>query len=146
MNKLIPLVAALALTAAPVAFAQTTAPAPAPAQKPPAMEPVKPAPSVRPSEALPSARTADLTLTDQQAKQWVDKKVYSSDGKNIGEVAAFQRDSTGKVSEMHADIGGFLGIGETRVRLTPAQFKLEGDRVVLNMTSEQAKALPKIAK
>jgi hypothetical protein len=50
------------------------------------------------------------------------------------------------VTEMHADIGGFLGLGETRVRLMPAQFKLMTDRVVLSVTADQAKSLPKIVK
>ena len=87
-----------------------------------------------------------LTLTEEQALGWVNKNVYSSDGKNLGEVAAFARDGSGKVTEMHADVGGFLGIGETRVRLMPSQFTLGTDRVVLSLTSEQAKTLPKVVK
>ncbi len=47
---------------------------------------------------------------------------------------------------MHADIGGFLGIGETRVRVLPAQFSIGTDRIVLGMTAEQAKTLPHIPK
>jgi hypothetical protein len=89
---------------------------------------------------------ASMTLTAQEEKAWIDKPVYSSDGKKIGEVAAFARGTNNAVSEMHADIGGFLGLGETRVRLMPAQFKLQGDRVVLDVTAAQAKDLPKVAK
>jgi hypothetical protein len=85
-------------------------------------------------------------LTDAQANAWINKTVYSSDAKNVGEVSTVQRDASGKVTELHADIGGFLGLGETRVRIMPAQFKLEGDRIILNMTAEQVRALPKIAK
>ena len=51
-----------------------------------------------------------------------------------------------KVGEMQADIGGFLGIGETRVRVMPAQFSVVGDHIVLSMTADQAKSLPKMAK
>ena len=43
-------------------------------------------------------------------------------------------------------VGGFLGIGESRVRLMPNQFRLVDDRVIVNMTAEQAKSLPKIVK
>lgn len=88
----------------------------------------------------------NLVLSDEQAKNWVNKSVYSSDNKNLGTVAAFDRDPAGKVKEMHADIGGFLGIGETRVRLMPNQFQVDGDRIIVSMTSDQAKSLPKIAK
>ena len=97
-----------------------------------------------PAAAVQAA--APLKLTADQAKAWVDKKVYSSDDKNIGEVAAFARGTDNTVTEMHIDIGGFLGIGETRVRLMPAQFSLQGERVVLNVTAEQAKGLPKVQK
>jgi hypothetical protein len=87
-----------------------------------------------------------VTMTEDQAKEWVDKAVYSSDGKEIGEVYEFKRSADNKVTELHADIGGFLGMGESRVKLTPSEFKLQGDRVVLNITEEQAKALPKLEK
>jgi PRC-barrel domain len=88
--------------------------------------------------------TAKITLTEEQAKTWIDKRVFSSDGKEIGEVAAFKRAADNTVLEMHADIGGLLGMGETRVSVTPAQFKLQNDRVVLTLTEQQAKALPKV--
>jgi PBP1b-binding outer membrane lipoprotein LpoB len=94
----------------------------------------------------PAATTASpkVTLTEVQAKSWIDKPVYSSDNKQIGEVVAFKRGADNVVTEMHADIGGMLGMGESRVKLMPAQFKLQGDRVVLNLTQEQAKTLPKV--
>jgi hypothetical protein len=96
----------------------------------------------------PATQTAAaaITLTEEQAKEWVDKPVYSSDGKELGEVYEFKRSSDNKVTELHADIGGFLGMGETRVKLNPSEFKLQGDRVVLNITEEQAKGLPKMEK
>jgi PRC-barrel domain len=87
-----------------------------------------------------------MTLTDEQAKSWVDKVIYTSDGKNVGEVGAFLRDSSGNITELHADIGGVLGIGETRVRLMPSQFQLGTDRVTVNLTESQIKALPQVTK
>lgn len=90
--------------------------------------------------------TQSISLTDAEAKAWIDKAVYSSDGKNVGEVAAFARDSNGKVTEMHADVGGFLGLGETRVRLMPGEYTLANDRVVLNLSSDAVKALPHLPK
>jgi hypothetical protein len=80
----------------------------------------------------------------QIAEAWVGKPVYSSDGKKLGEVAVFQRTPDNRVTEMNADIGGFLGIGEHRIRLTPAQINVQSDRVVLDLTSAQAKELPKM--
>lgn len=103
-------------------------------------------PAVTTPPAAAVEATAPLKLTEAQAKSWVDKQVYSSDGKKIGEIAAFARGTDNTVSEMHIDIGGFLGMGETRVKLMSAQFKLEGDRAVLSVTAAQAKDLPKVSK
>ena len=128
MQKLIPAIVAASLMGSVAAFAQTTPPTPPASQEPSAVE-----------------KTSELiTLTDAQAKGWIDKVVYGSDGKKVGEVAAFARDDSGKVTEMHADIGGFLGMGQTRVRVMRSQFKLIDDRAVLSLTAEQAKTLPRV--
>lgn len=115
-------------------------------------------PSMRPGDARsgqvdsnsststpPGEKVTTLSLTDQEGKTWVDKPVYTSDGLNIGEVVDFQRDAANNVIGMHADIGGILGFGQTRVNVTALQFRLNGDRVLLDMTAEQAKSLPKAA-
>ncbi len=142
MTKLVPLAFALTVTASS-AFAQT-APAPAPATPPAATTSTSPP---APSATTPSTTASrDVMLTEEEARNWIDKVVYSKDDQNVGEVAAFNRDSSGKVTELHADIGGFMGLGERRVKLMPGQFSLQGDRVVLNITSEEVKALPAIAK
>ena len=112
-----------------LAQAQTTPPSTTPQSPPPA--------AMKPNETK-------ITLTEEQEKSWIDKRVFSSDGKELGEVAAFKRAPDNTVLEMHADIGGLLGMGETRVSVTPAQFKLQNDRVVLTLTEQQAKALPKV--
>ena len=91
-----------------------------------------------------SEKGAGLALTAQEAQAWVGKPVYSSDGKKLGEVAGFERSADNKVTEMHADIGGFLGLGQHQVRLMPAQIHLQSDRVVLDLTSAQSKELPSI--
>lgn len=120
---------------------------PAYAQDTPAKAPVAPSVTTAPAAGVTTApKAAGMMLTAQEALAWVDKPVYSSDGKKLGEVVAFLRSADNTVNEMHADIGGFLGIGETRVKLAPAQFKLQTDRVVLDVTAAQAKDLPKITK
>jgi hypothetical protein len=138
MQKLIPTIVVASLMLSAAAFAQTTPPTPPESQGPSAVEKTMTPPASRP------VASEVITLTDEQAKGWIDKVVYSSDGKNVGEVAAFARDSSGKVTEMHADIGGFLGYGQTRVRVMPTQFQLINDRAVLSITAEQAKTLPKV--
>ena len=127
----------MALFASSAAFAQTTAPS----DTPPATPPAATAPSVQPTTP---AETAPM-LTEEQAKALIGATVVSSDDSNVGDVAAIQRSADGKVTELHADIGGFLGIGQTRVRVMPSEFTVAADnRILLKLTAEQAKELPKI--
>jgi hypothetical protein len=141
MRILIPATAAVALFAATGAIAQTTSPT-APATPPAKTETTPMAPTTRPATPVQVAPT----MTEAEAKELIDANVISSDKKNVGEVAAIQRDSSGKVIELHADVGGFLGMGETRVRLMPSQFTVSNKQINLTLTSEQVSALPKIEK
>jgi len=136
MKWIVPAAATMAILASSSGFAQTTPPA-GDTKTPPAAT----APSVRPAPAqtLP-------VLTEAEAKALIDATVVSSDNKNVGEVAAIQRDSDGKVTELHVDIGGFLGIGQTRVRVMPSQFTVSDKKVMLTLTSDQVSALPKLEK
>jgi len=84
------------------------------------------------------------TLSEAEAQQWIDKSVYSSDEQNVGSVAVIERDASGRVTALQADVGGFLGIGTSRVKLMPSQFSLTGDRVMVNLTAEGVKQLPKM--
>jgi hypothetical protein len=137
MKWIVPAATSIALFASSAAFAQTTAPS----GTPPATPPAATAPSVQPKTTVDTAPM----LTEQEAKALIGASVVGSDNENVGEVAAIQRDSNGKVTELHADVGGFLGIGKSRVRIMPSQFTVTGDnKIKLNMTSEQVKTLPKI--
>jgi hypothetical protein len=88
---------------------------------------------------------ADATLTDDQAKEWIGRSVYSSDGQELGEIAELKRGPDYKVTELYLDIGGFLGLGETRVRATSDKIQeIREDRVILNLTEADAKSLPQV--
>ncbi len=148
-----PLAAALMLSSA--AIAQETSPSPTNPAPPAATEPAPtlPAPSETP-QANPAPAPAEIPaptaeneapiLTDEQARALTNKVVWSSDQKNVGEVADIVRDSDGRIKELHADIGGFLGFGETRVRVAPDEFRMMDDRIVLTRTQAQVETLPKV--
>lgn len=88
-----------------------------------------------------------FTVTEEAAKEWIGRPLYSSDNKRLGEIAALQLGPDGKVSELRADIGGFLGFGETRVRITADQIKeVKDDSLVVTLTESEAKSLPAIDK
>ena len=95
---------------------------------------------------VPELHTAQTALTDQEAKAWVGKGVYSSDGDKLGEVAAILRTAENKITELRAEIGGVLGLGQREIALPAGRFSLQNDRVVLELTAAQAKDLPKVTK
>ncbi|MEZ5816928.1 MAG: PRC-barrel domain-containing protein [Hyphomicrobiaceae bacterium] len=149
MSRLLPAVAIAVLLGGSAAVAQTTKPGdttPSPSTPGTTAPPSATTPGHMPSTATGATESTAQTMTEAEAKKWVDKTVYSSDNKNVGEVAVIKRDASGKVTELDADIGGFLGIGSKRVMLMPSQFKLSGDRVELSLTAEQVKALPQVKK
>lgn len=79
----------------------------------------------------------DVGSQMKPTEAWVGRAVYSSDGKSIGEVAAVSDDN------VYIDIGGFLGIGESRVLLNGRDLgSVEPDRIVLKLTEVEAKNLP----
>ncbi len=139
MKWIVPAATSVALLASSAALAQTTAPS----DTPPATPPAATAPSVQPTTPV---ETAPM-LTEEQAKALINATVVSSDNQNVGDVAAIQRTSDGKVTELHADIGGFLGIGQTRVRVLPPQFTVTADnKILLTVTKAQLETLPKVEK
>lgn len=145
-----PIILVAGLLSTPV-MAQDT---PATPPTPPAATQTAPDPSAAPADMpsatapVPSTSAADMAtapiLSDEQAAALKNKVVWSSDQKNIGEVADVVRDSSGRVTELQADIGGFLGFGETRVRVAPDEFSIVQYRVVLTRTKSQAAELPKV--
>lgn len=103
-------------------------------------------PSTPPANSTASDATikaGSIILSQQDEKVWIGKPVYSKDDKKIGEVESFRRGPSGEVVGLNAGIGGFLGLGETHVMMTSSQFKLQGDRVVADVNSADAKNLPK---
>jgi hypothetical protein len=138
MIRNLAITAVLATAIAHPALAQTTTVTPV-------------APAISATEApttttpAPAAESMPImTLTQQEAEDWIGKPVYSGDGKDLGEVAAFTRGDDNSVMEMHADIGGFLGFGQHRISLTPEQFNLNDDRATLVMSSVEASKLPAV--
>ena len=157
MKNLITSVSLVTLLTSAAAMAQTTAPTipEMPSAKPSVTTPAPTTPMTpgvtTPSPTAPMNRTDTTTmtkdgmvLTEAQAKSWISKSVYSSDNKSVGSVAEIKRDASGKVTELDANIGGFLGIGASHVRIMPSQFKIDGEKVVLMLPADQVKTLPQI--
>jgi hypothetical protein len=102
------------------------------------------APTNRVGEAVPPMKGTDpsgKTAAFAPNEQWVGRYVYSSDGKDLGKIAAVK--SNGSSSELLFDMGGFLGIGATRKSVTADQVQdVQKDRIVLRLSEAEAENLP----
>ena len=100
--------------------------------------PSAPAPAAQ-APSPPSKPDIAIKVEPKMApnEAWVGRALYSSDGKNLGEIAAISGD------QIYADVGGFLGIGTTRILLTPDQItSVQPDRIELKLTKAEADQLP----
>ncbi|MBC8050265.1 MAG: hypothetical protein H7X92_08990 [Chitinophagales bacterium] len=134
---------ALAATASAIAPAMSQEnPAAAP-QAPSVQQPAQP--SQAPAErAAPTPAQEPARIQTQDFKSWIGMKIETIDGVNVGEVAGVIPATGSVLQEVHADIGGFLGFGETRVKMMPAQLTRQGDKFIVSLTKDEVSKLPKI--
>jgi sporulation protein YlmC with PRC-barrel domain len=86
----------------------------------------------------------DFVVTEEAKKEWIGKSVYSSDGADLGDVADLKTGPDNKLTEFYADIGGFLGLGTTRVIVGSDKIQeVKDDRIVLNLKKADAQGLPR---
>ena len=107
------------------------------------------APTNRIDQAVPPMKSTDAQSTGPSTQvgaltpdeKWIDRAVFSSDGKELGKVANVKKD--GSQSQLTVDMGGFLGLGTTPVLIKPDKIKEATDeRIVLNISEAEAKSLP----
>ncbi len=106
-------------------------------------------PSTTPSTAPghPPARMADKDMTAMPAAADASKLIGRSvtNGKNetIGKIESVYLDANGKVDSVIVGVGGFLGVGERYARLhwKDLQISQNGEKVTVNMTKDQLKAM-----
>ncbi|MFO1113936.1 MAG: DUF1236 domain-containing protein [Rhodospirillales bacterium] len=85
-----------------------------------------------------------LVLSDADAQAWIGKPVFSRDDREIGVVVEVVRERGGRVTAINADVGNFLGLGERRVRVDAGRFRLERERVVLDVPADATAKLPAV--
>ncbi len=146
------LAACAALLMSSAAFAQTTTP---PATPPPAASP--PTTTAPPARTPPAAETPMKSKAPTEevtgawnAKDFMRSRVYNAAGERVGDVNDIVVND-GRVSAIIVGVGGFLGIGEKEVSLTPDQVKRmvhsDGETYfTVNTTKEQLQAAPEYVK
>src|SRR6476620_10880165 len=95
----------------------------------------------------PPARVADKDMTAApvaaDASKLIGRSVKNTNNDTIGKIESFYLDANGKVDSVIVGVGGFLGVGERYARLNwkDLQISDNGEKVVLNMTKDQLKAM-----
>ena len=155
MNRLL-MSAGLMLASATCAYAQQQPPATTPApQQPPAVQAPPPAATQQKTQPTPdaqrSAQPAREAKGDWSAKDLMDSSIYNAQGERVGEVNDIIIGQDGKVMSYVVGVGGFLGIGEKEVALSPdkVQRTIQSDgnmRFVVNTTKQELEAAPKYAR
>jgi sporulation protein YlmC with PRC-barrel domain len=87
-------------------------------------------------------READLRASDL-----IGLDVYNTNNESIGEIDDLILDDGDTIRAIVLDVGGFLGIGERRVAVTPASIVIEKrgdelDRAIVNATKESLQNAP----
>ncbi len=68
--------------------------------------------------------------------------VFSSDGKNLGQVVQVERGPDGKIQSIQIQVGRLLGIGEKTITIDGARIEALGDRIRAMMSADQVRQLP----
>jgi len=96
---------------------------------------------------FPPARTADKDPSSApvaaDAAKLIGRSVTNPNNDTIGKIESVYLDDGGKVDSVVVGVGGFLGMGERYARLhwKDLQIRDNGEKVVLNMTKDQLKAM-----
>ncbi len=85
-----------------------------------------------------------LDAINNPAQALATAQIKNRQGQAIGTVSAVDVAPDGKAEAIHADVGGFLGIGSHRVAIRARNFVYlkSRDLLVTTMTKDQIKALP----
>lgn len=80
-------------------------------------------------------------------EQLTGARLYDAEGNDVAEIADIVLDGENKVSGIVTDVGGFLGMGEHRVLLSPEQVEIytntDGEtRAYVTLTNDELEALP----
>jgi len=101
-------------------------------------------PSTAPGQPAPRSAAKEMPApAAADARKLIGRSVKNPNDDTIGKVESVYLDSNGKVDSVIVGVGGFLGVGERYARLhwKDLQVSDNGEKVVLNMSKDQLKAM-----
>jgi sporulation protein YlmC with PRC-barrel domain len=100
--------------------------------------PVTPAPAA--GAVAPAAGTFPVA---KDIEKFIGKDVYGAKGDEVGELNNLLIGPDGRVRAAVIEFGGFLGIGDHHVAVPWDRLSVQGDRIMVNMTEDQIKTMPR---
>lgn len=85
----------------------------------------------------------EIALTQQEASEWRMRPVVDESGEKVGQVSAITLDDQGNISQLEVEMEQTLGLGGKTVTLEPGQFLANKEQVILDMSTEEIRDLPK---
>jgi sporulation protein YlmC with PRC-barrel domain len=107
------------------------------AQTAPQTPPANPAPTMQNQANVNTGVSADT-------RKLIGRNIQNQNNETIGEIEAIFLDGSGKVDAVVVGVGGFLGINQREVLVAWKDLNImnNGEKVVVNMTKDQIKAMP----
>ncbi len=95
-----------------------------------------------PSQGATAQATGEQTGPGHAAPSLRGMPVFSSDGKNLGQIVQVERGPDGKIQSVQIQIGRMLGLGEKVITIDGSKLEQLADRIRLMMNSDQVRGLP----
>jgi len=101
-------------------------------------------PSTAPGQPPARTVTNDMPAPNAaDARKLIGRNIKNPANETVGEIKSVYITPDGKVDSVMVGVGGFLGVGEREVRLAWRDLQVmdNGEKVVVNMTKDQLKAM-----
>ncbi len=98
--------------------------------------------ALQPAQPTPQQSAAQNAVANMKRDALVGKYLYDKNGNDVAQIQDVKTSPDGKIQAAEIDVGGFLGIGSTRISVPVDKLQMKGDRIKSTMTAEQIRNLP----
>jgi hypothetical protein len=97
-----------------------------------------------PVMAQPAPTAVAPSADSIKADKLIGHAVVNPQNEKVGDINSVYIDKSGKIDSVIVGVGGFIGIGEREVAMKWSDLKVtdNGDKIVVNATKDQLKAMP----
>jgi sporulation protein YlmC with PRC-barrel domain len=92
----------------------------------------------------PASSATPAPQPSADTRKLIGRNIQNAQNETIGEIKSIYIGKDGKVDSVIVSVGGFLGVGDREVRIAWSDLNIadNGEKVTVNMTRDQLKAMP----